>query len=76
MKKRIHPTDKHVGARMRMRRIMLHKSQSEVAEALGLFGRIREPKVRRAVVALVEQIVVEPAERVSGTGASAVVADE
>ena len=34
--KRVHPTDKHVGSRLRMRRIMLHKSQSEVADALGL----------------------------------------
>ena len=132
--KRVHPTDKHVGSRLRMRRIMLHKSQSEVANALGLtfqqlqkyengsnrvsasrlqhlctilqvpvsfffegapqeptlpilgsdeqspsyvneflatsdgvalalaFGRIRDAKVRRAIVALVEQIVAEPIE--------------
>jgi transcriptional regulator with XRE-family HTH domain len=130
--KHVHPTDKHVGSRLRMRRIMLHKSQSDIANALGLtfqqvqkyenganrisasrlqslcailqvpvsfffegapqepklpmlgsdeqspsyvndflatsdgvalalaFRRIREPKVRRAIVALVEQIVVEP----------------
>jgi transcriptional regulator with XRE-family HTH domain len=32
----IHPTDRHVGARLRMRRIMLKKSQSEIANALGL----------------------------------------
>jgi transcriptional regulator with XRE-family HTH domain len=32
----VHPTDKHVGARLRMRRLMLHMSQSEVANALGL----------------------------------------
>jgi transcriptional regulator with XRE-family HTH domain len=131
--KRSHPTDKHVGRRLRMRRLMLNKSQSDIANALGLtfqqvqkyekgsnrisasrlqnlctilqvpvsfffegaprepmqptlgsaeqspsyvddflatsdgvalalaFGRIREPKVRRAIVALVEQIVIEPA---------------
>jgi transcriptional regulator with XRE-family HTH domain len=147
--KSIHPTDKHVGARLRMRRIMLHKSQSDVANALGLtfqqlqkyengtnrisasrlqglcailqvpvsfffegapqepklpalgsdeqspsyvneflatsdgvalalaFGRIRDPKVRRAIVALVEQIVVEPAEHVgSGLRAPVVAAVE
>jgi transcriptional regulator with XRE-family HTH domain len=147
--KLVHPTDKHVGNRMRMRRLMLHKSQSDVANALGLtfqqlqkyengtnrisasrlqvlcailqvpvsfffegapqepklpvlgsdeqspsyvneflatsdgvalalaFGRIRDPKVRRAIVALVEQIVVHPAERVSsGPGAPAVAAVE
>jgi transcriptional regulator with XRE-family HTH domain len=32
----VHPTDKHVGARLRMRRLMLDMSQSEVADALGL----------------------------------------
>jgi transcriptional regulator with XRE-family HTH domain len=130
-----HPTDKHVGARLRMRRLMLHKSQTDIANALGLtfqqvqkyekgmnrisasrlqqmcsilqvpvsfffegapatngsldlhetevddetaavhsfvatsegvalamaFGRIRDAKVRRSIVALVEQIVAEPA---------------
>jgi transcriptional regulator with XRE-family HTH domain len=133
--KRVDPTDKHVGSRLRMRRLMLHKSQSDIANALGLtfqqlqkyekganrisasrlqglcailqvpvsfffegapheaelpilgsdeqspsyvndflatsdglalalaFGRIHDPKVRRAIVALVEQIVVEPIER-------------
>jgi transcriptional regulator with XRE-family HTH domain len=121
-----HPTDKHVGARLRMRRLMLDKSQEEVANALGLtfqqvqkyekganrisasrlqqlckilsvpvpfffeglpdtpdvdgesaalngvlatsdgialasaYTRIRDPKVRRAIVALVEQIGAEP----------------
>jgi transcriptional regulator with XRE-family HTH domain len=146
--KRVHPTDKHVGARLRIRRIMLHKSQSEVADALGLtfqqlqkyengsnrvsasrlqnlcailqvpvsfffegapqeprlpvfgsdeqspsyvneflatsdgvalalaFGRIREPKVRRAIVALVEQIVVEPIHVNGGLQAPAVAATE
>jgi transcriptional regulator with XRE-family HTH domain len=147
--KRIHPTDLHVGARVRMRRIMLHKSQGEVADALGLtfqqlqkyekgsnrisasrlqglcvilqvpisfffegapqepklptigseeqspsyvneflstsdgvalavaFSRIRDPKVRRAIVALVEQIVVEPVEPINGGAeAPAVVAVE
>jgi transcriptional regulator with XRE-family HTH domain len=131
--KRVHPTDKHVGSRLRMRRLMLNKSQSDIANALGLtfqqvqkyengsnrisasrlqglcailqvpvsfffegapqepklpilgsheqspsyvndflatsdgvalalaYGRIRDPKVRRAIVALVEQIVIEPA---------------
>jgi transcriptional regulator with XRE-family HTH domain len=34
--KRVHPTDKHVGNRLRMRRLMLNKSQSEIANALGL----------------------------------------
>jgi hypothetical protein len=29
------------------------------------FGRIRKPRVRRAIVALVEQIIVEPVERIS-----------
>jgi transcriptional regulator with XRE-family HTH domain len=134
--KRSHPTDKHVGRRLRMRRLMLKKSQSDIANALGLtfqqiqkyekgssrvsagrlqglcaalqvpvsfffdgalqepklpalvsdeqspsyvteflatsdgvalavaFGRIRSPRVRRAIVALVEQIVVEPEDRV------------
>jgi transcriptional regulator with XRE-family HTH domain len=130
---RVHPTDKHVGARLRMRRLMLDKSQGEIAKALGLtfqqlqkyekganrisasrlqhlcrilnvpvsfffegapqahgghaaeaeadseaaavdgfmatsdgvalalaFGRIRDPRVRRAIVALVEQITAEP----------------
>jgi transcriptional regulator with XRE-family HTH domain len=130
----VHPTDKHVGARLRMRRLMLDKSQEEIANALGLtfqqvqkyekganrisasrlqhlckilnvpvsfffdgaaqandmpeplqadtdgeaaavdgfmttsdgvalalaFGRIRDPRVKRAIVALVEQIVTEP----------------
>jgi transcriptional regulator with XRE-family HTH domain len=135
--KRSHPTEKHVGRRLRMRRLMLKKSQRDVANALELtfqqvqkyengssrisagrlqalctilqvpvsfffegslqeptmptlvsdeqspsyvdeflatpdgvalavaFGRIRRPRVRRAIVALVEQIVVEPVERIS-----------
>lgn len=132
--RRVHPTDKHVGARLRMRRLVLNKSQGEIAKALGLtfqqvqkyekganrisasrlqhmcfilhvpmsfffegapaadgipeavevetdgetaavdgfmatsdgvalalaFGRIRDPHVRWAIVALVEQIVAEP----------------
>jgi transcriptional regulator with XRE-family HTH domain len=124
--RRVHPTDKHVGARLRMRRLMLDKSQEEIAKALGLtfqqvqkyekganrisasrlqhlckilnvqisfffeglpdmpevdgesaalndvlatadglalataYTRIFDPKVRRALVALVEQIVAEP----------------
>jgi transcriptional regulator with XRE-family HTH domain len=123
---RVHPTDKHVGARLRMRRLMLDKSQEEIAKALGLtfqqvqkyekganrisasrlqhlckildvqvpfffeglpdmpeiddessalngvfatadglalvtaYTRILDPKVRRAIVALVEQITAEP----------------
>jgi transcriptional regulator with XRE-family HTH domain len=123
---RVHPTDKHVGARLRMRRLMLDKSQGDIAKALGLtfqqlqkyekganrisasrlqhlceilgvqvpfffeglpdmpeidgesaalngvlatvdglalvtaYTRIRDPKVRRAIVALVEQITAEP----------------
>jgi transcriptional regulator with XRE-family HTH domain len=32
----INPTDKHVGARVRMRRLMLDMSQSILADALGL----------------------------------------
>ena len=35
-KKSPNPIDKHVGARVRMRRLMLDKSQSELAAALGL----------------------------------------
>jgi transcriptional regulator with XRE-family HTH domain len=131
---KISPIDKHVGTRLRMRRLMLNMSQTQVGKALGLtfqqvqkyekgsnrvsasrlqllcgilgvpvtfffdgapqahglpalprtetdpesvalnsclatsdglalvkaYTRIREPKVRRAVVALVEQIVAEP----------------
>jgi transcriptional regulator with XRE-family HTH domain len=145
--KRAHPTDKHVGKRLRMRRLMLNKSQSDIANALGLtfqqvqkyekgsnrisasrlqilctilqvpvsfffedaprepmqpilaseeqspsyvddflatsdgvalalaFNRIRDPKVRRAIVVLVEQIIIEPIEH-AGTGlAASVVAD-
>ena len=144
--KHVHPTDKHVGSRLRMRRLMLNKSQNEVADALGLtfqqvqkyengsnrisasrlqslcailqvpvsfffegapqepklprlgsdeqspsyvndflatsdgvalalaFGRIRDAKVRRAIVALVEQIVVEPVQLSGGTEAPAVAA--
>jgi transcriptional regulator with XRE-family HTH domain len=30
------PIDKHVGSRVRMRRLMLHMSQTEIADALGL----------------------------------------
>jgi transcriptional regulator with XRE-family HTH domain len=32
----IHPTDKHVGQRLRMRRLMLDMTQTNVADALGL----------------------------------------
>ncbi len=32
----LHPTDKHVGQRVRMRRLMLGMSQTNVADALGL----------------------------------------
>ena len=32
----LHPTDKHVGQRVRMRRLMLNMSQANVADALGL----------------------------------------
>jgi transcriptional regulator with XRE-family HTH domain len=31
-----HPTDKHVGSRVRMRRMMLGRTQSQLGEALGL----------------------------------------
>jgi transcriptional regulator with XRE-family HTH domain len=34
--KRTNPIDKHVGARVRMRRLMLNMSQSEIGNALGL----------------------------------------
>jgi transcriptional regulator with XRE-family HTH domain len=123
---RVHPIDKHVGARLRMRRLMLDMSQSDVAGPLGLtfqqiqkyekgsnrisasrlqhlckilnvqvpfffeglpdapevdgesaavngvlatadglalvtaYTRVRDEKVRRAIVALVEQIMAEP----------------
>jgi transcriptional regulator with XRE-family HTH domain len=33
---RINPIDKHVGSRVRMRRLMLDMSQTDVADALGL----------------------------------------
>ena len=32
----LNPTDKHVGSRLRMRRLMLDMSQTDVADALGL----------------------------------------
>src|ERR1700681_4132703 len=35
-KKALNPTDKHVGSRVRMRRLMLDMSQSDIADALGL----------------------------------------
>jgi transcriptional regulator with XRE-family HTH domain len=130
---RVNPIDKHVGSRVRMRRLMLNMSQTEIGDALGLtfqqvqkyekganrisasrlqhlsqilqvpvpfffegvppalglagpavaeaespeyvnqflstsegvalvraFTRIRDPKVRRAIVALVQQVVSEP----------------
>jgi transcriptional regulator with XRE-family HTH domain len=131
--RRVHPVDKHVGARVRMRRLMVNKIQAEVANALGVtfqqlqkyenganrisasrlqllcailqvpvsfffeglpdvpetdgesaalngflatsdgialmtgYARIRDPKVRRAIVALVEQIVAEPVSEPGGT---------
>jgi transcriptional regulator with XRE-family HTH domain len=34
--KTVHPTDKHVGSRLRMRRLMLNMSQTDIADALGL----------------------------------------
>jgi hypothetical protein len=33
---RINPIDKHVGSRLRMRRIMLNQTQTEIGDALGL----------------------------------------
>jgi transcriptional regulator with XRE-family HTH domain len=36
MVKRINPIDKHVGARLRMRRLMLDMSQTETADAVGV----------------------------------------
>lgn len=35
-KKQPDPVDKHVGARLRMRRLMLHMSQTKLADAIGL----------------------------------------
>lgn len=35
-KKKPNPIDRHVGARVRMRRLMLDKTQTELGEALGL----------------------------------------
>ena len=35
-KKRPNPVDEHVGRRVRMRRLMLGKSQTDIADALGL----------------------------------------
>jgi transcriptional regulator with XRE-family HTH domain len=136
--KTVNPTDKYVGARVRMRRLMLNMSQSDTADALGVtfqqvqkyekgtnrisagrlqrlgailkvpvpfffegappaeglpmlgtdepplsyvndflatsdgitlalaFGRIRDPKARRAIVALVEQIVADPVNHING----------
>jgi hypothetical protein len=50
--KRVHPTDKHVGNRLRMRRLMLHKSQSDVANALGLhFSSFKSTRMGRAALA-------------------------
>jgi DNA-binding XRE family transcriptional regulator len=36
MPKNADPTDKHVGTRVRMRRLMLDMSQTTLADALGL----------------------------------------
>jgi transcriptional regulator with XRE-family HTH domain len=36
MKRNPHPTDQHVGSRIRMRRLMLRKSQTDLAKALGI----------------------------------------
>jgi transcriptional regulator with XRE-family HTH domain len=39
----LNPTDKHVGSRVRMRRLMLDMSQTNVADALGLtFQQVRK----------------------------------
>ena len=75
--------DNHVGSRVRMRRLMLDLSQTQLAEPtmandvsallstsdgialVRAYTRIGHPKLRRAIVALVEQIVAEPAERIS-----------
>ena len=44
---RVNPTDKHVGARLRVRRLMLDVTQEEIAKALGLtFQQVQ--KYRRA----------------------------
>lgn len=34
-RRRVHPIDKHMGARVRMRRIMLNMSQEEIGDAIG-----------------------------------------
>jgi transcriptional regulator with XRE-family HTH domain len=39
-------------------------STSDAVALIRAYTRIRHPKVRRAIVALVEQIVAEPAERI------------
>ena len=44
-KNAINPTDKHVGSRLRMRRLMLDMSQTDIANALGLtFQRFRNTR--------------------------------
>jgi transcriptional regulator with XRE-family HTH domain len=36
LKRVLNPIDKHVGSRLRMRRLMLDMSQTDIADALGL----------------------------------------
>jgi transcriptional regulator with XRE-family HTH domain len=47
-KKSRHPTDVHVGSRVRMRRLMLDMSQEKLGDALGiaasLFSRFRNTR--------------------------------
>ena len=55
----INPTDKYVGSRLRMRRLMLDMSQTNIADALGLtFQQVQkyEKGVNRVGAARLQQI--------------------
>src|ERR1041385_7212905 len=59
VKKVPHPTDKHVGSRVRMRRMMLDMSQGKLADALGLtFQQVQkyEKGVNRVSASRLQQI--------------------
>ncbi len=59
MKKLPNPTDKHVGARVRMRRLMLDMSQTKLADALGItFQQVQkyEKGVNRISASRLQQI--------------------
>src|ERR1700730_7467116 len=50
--KSLNPTDKHVGARVRMRRIMLGMSQTNLGDALGLtFQQVQKYEGRNRISA-------------------------